>query len=207
MKTKRFIDLWNAKFPFIVPLGCRLRTCFKERWLRVHSLPQGKRYPDTSIEVQEVLLRQNQVLSDLMRGSDVYLLIGSYSYSSPGFPDGYDDCLLTKEFEVLPSLLLNQILPEEYDSKVYLRLSVRRILWKKDLYNNLLKKVMDDKVGVILFVNFKKMHMVYPYDGGMDIIFKDRTEKLIFKRKYKKWVAKNPNNFRKLPQNFRGPTT
>ena len=58
--------LWAEHYPSIPPLGYRLREALPERWLRVHDLPDGKRYATDDAEAAEILRRMNAVATSVL---------------------------------------------------------------------------------------------------------------------------------------------
>lgn len=41
---------WDSWLPGCEPIGHHLRRAFAERWVRFHSLPGSKRYPESDAE-------------------------------------------------------------------------------------------------------------------------------------------------------------
>src|SRR5262245_37658442 len=71
---------WNARFPNCEPVAHHLPAVFPERWVRFHSLPASKRYPETEAEYATVLARHNRILGELARhGEPVALLTTGWS--------------------------------------------------------------------------------------------------------------------------------
>lgn len=50
MISSTFYKLWRNAFGETAPIGYQLKDIFPERWLRVHSLPESKRYADSKEE-------------------------------------------------------------------------------------------------------------------------------------------------------------
>src|SRR5215208_4167866 len=76
---------WGEHFPGSAPVGFMLRQIYDERWLRIHSLPESKRYADTVGEYAELLRRHNQVATDALGdGSRCYLIEGFRVASEEG---------------------------------------------------------------------------------------------------------------------------
>ncbi len=64
------------------PMAHELKVNFTDRWVRFHSLPESKRYPESNEEYQEVLSRHNQVLNELCAmNNEVYLITNGASRS------------------------------------------------------------------------------------------------------------------------------
>lgn len=57
---------WQQRWPESRPVGHELRTGEHDRWVRFHSLPQSKRYPDSPSEYATLLDRHHAVLATLL---------------------------------------------------------------------------------------------------------------------------------------------
>src|SRR5215217_418391 len=57
------------------PRAHELRAAHADRWLRIHALPDAKRYPESPAEHATVLHRHNEVLAALLSPGDAVLLI------------------------------------------------------------------------------------------------------------------------------------
>jgi hypothetical protein len=59
-----------AAFGDLPPVSHLLRRAILDRWLRVHSLPQSKRYAETDVEYEELIRRHNaESLVELVFGA------------------------------------------------------------------------------------------------------------------------------------------
>ncbi|MGW1610935.1 DUF3885 domain-containing protein [Streptomyces sp. NPDC002285] len=63
----RLSALWQQQFPKVPPIAHELRAAYSDRWVRFHSLPRSKRYPETEEEYAIVLHRYNTLLDELER--------------------------------------------------------------------------------------------------------------------------------------------
>ncbi len=73
---------WQQRFPNCEPIAHELRIAFLDRWVRFHSLPGSKQYPEGEAEYSTVLERHNAILGALARpGQTVVLLTTGYSES------------------------------------------------------------------------------------------------------------------------------
>lgn len=60
----RLLRLWTEKWPGH-PAAADLKHRFRDRWVRFHSLPESKRYPETDAEYEVLLSRHHTVLGEL----------------------------------------------------------------------------------------------------------------------------------------------
>ena len=70
----RLDALWAARWPTTAPVGHLLRDQHRDRWVRFHSLPESKRYPDSEDEYATVLARHHAVLDELGLHGRCYVL-------------------------------------------------------------------------------------------------------------------------------------
>jgi hypothetical protein len=76
------LSQWDHQFPDCEPVAHWLRAAFPDRWVRFHSLPGSKRYPDDESEYVTVLYSHNHILSQLVGSArKVVLLTTGYSRS------------------------------------------------------------------------------------------------------------------------------
>jgi hypothetical protein len=66
MSDDAFLDFWRTHFGDCPPAGFLLHETFPERWMRIHSLPDSKRYADTARELTALLARHNTVATDVL---------------------------------------------------------------------------------------------------------------------------------------------
>lgn len=59
--------LWRQRWPDCEPVGHRLKDVYRDVWVRFHSLPGSKRYPDGDAEYAVLLDRYDTVLDEPFR--------------------------------------------------------------------------------------------------------------------------------------------
>src|SRR5262249_27747375 len=92
---------WQQQFPDCEPVAYRLRAVFSERWVRFHSLPESKRYPENEAEYATALRRHNRILGDLT-GSDRRIVLLSTGYSESPEPVRLQSELRELDPEAIP---------------------------------------------------------------------------------------------------------
>lgn len=175
-------ERWQSIAGQTPPLGYMLRDQYKECWLRIHSLPQGKRYAEDEVERTELLKRYTAVFNDCFSIGDPYLIIGFYQ-----------DLLTEKEsiswIKSIETEELNRVNVSEDDESYFLFLFAG--LFKKDetIFREIIVDVANEKIKPLLFFSDINKIIYAPYDGGIDLFFLDREKILIFKNKYKNWLS------------------
>ncbi|WP_449353770.1 DUF3885 domain-containing protein [Streptomyces malaysiensis] len=67
-------ELWQRRRPGRPAVVHLLRGPYRDVWVRFHSLPGSKRYPENEDRYAVVLERHNTILDELFAGTDVYLI-------------------------------------------------------------------------------------------------------------------------------------
>ena len=79
------LEKWSMSFPDCEPLAHQLRSVFADRWVRFHSLPESKRYPESEAEYGVVMRRHNAVLGALHQPGFSMVLLTTETAWEPGF--------------------------------------------------------------------------------------------------------------------------
>ena len=196
MITKKdFQCFWDNNYGSAPPLGHILRERFSDKWFRIHSLPNSKRYAKSDNEIQIILDRQNSLISDLIGSGQSYLLL-FYAMSENATSTRFNHISNTIP---LDSINLEFSLPEHYEGEYYLHMGFINKIWEATSIDTYLEKVASDELVVdfdaceydlyrILIVNIKQNRIIVPYDGGVDIFLNTQNERDFFKSKYKDWL-------------------
>ncbi|MEN2436605.1 hypothetical protein AAH994_14405 [Weeksellaceae bacterium A-14] len=155
MLKEEFESFWKMNFKEVIPLYFTFRQTYPKRWLRIHSLPESKRYADNKLEMETILNRQNQIISDeLKENDDIYLVRDEY-FINTGEIENEDEFYTEFNFQKLSILNLSEYYPIDYDDKDKLNVLVSKQKWKKNKYNLLLEDIAND-VSQIFIVSIKK---------------------------------------------------
>jgi hypothetical protein len=178
---------WDRCFPSCEPLGHRLRVVFRDRWVRFHSLPESKRYPESEAEYTELLARHNRVLGELTpAGSPVIVVMTEYSGSPVPSRFNPNEPLfdpLAAWWRTVPS---SDSTP---DSPGYRHSfgSVRE--WRPGEFDPLIRLVAEDRAPDVLLVAPDCRWVLHPYDGGMDVIAESSTSRTVLRNKFSTWLS------------------
>lgn len=80
MSADDFYLFWSTAYPKSLPVSYLIRQHYAERWFRIHSLPESKRYAETDADWQILLHRHRTILADLVSDSTDLLLLSRYCY-------------------------------------------------------------------------------------------------------------------------------
>ena len=168
------------------PLAYALRERFADRWVRFHSLPESKRYPDTKAETAEILKRHNTLMGDLFApGTDVYLLTTHYTeHETPG--TSYDALTVIDTGAQHWTTILGE---DEDDINAHIYVS--EWTWAPGVFDPVLRLVINDQVSNIMIADAESASLLHPYDGGMDVIVKSSDDRNRLKARYIDWLPQN----------------
>lgn len=190
MTKEDFQKLWTLNYPDTVPISHRFRHDYSDRWFRIHSLPDSKRYADNEEEWKILLSRQNEIITDLFGVDTPTLLIaGEYNWGDQRATHITDEEEVFKPFAFirLDNIELFKIDSEQYDESDIYRPAFTTTVWKPNSYDNILREIAKDNIRAF-FVSFDKSVIVAPYDGGVDFVLKDKLTKENYRIKYKQWL-------------------
>ena len=149
-----------------------LRSIYPERWLRIHSLPESKRYAESEEEWAELLLRHNIVATETLdEGSPCYLIRGLW---------------------IEPDVYRQSWVADLEGHEQSLQFNVTETVWNRSRHNVLLREVADEKVANIVFASRVTGQVYAPYDGGADLVFCNGQERNERKQLYRAWLSAHP---------------
>lgn len=162
-------DWWKSNFGEYVPLGFVLRNQKESNWVRIHSLPNSKRYPESADEYKELLRRHNDIANYLFQQDELCYLFKSDTF----FPE--------IENEETPSLNGIDFMSEsavwaQYPSEIpredddLFKVWCAPVFWKPSNFEALVRSVADEELFGISIVSTRSMNVYCPYDGGADIL-------------------------------------
>ena len=138
------------------PLSHLMREAFPEYWLRIHSLPDSKRYPEDEAERQTVFDRHSRFGSALLGERAQCLVIQSC----------FNDFL--RSAELMPELEWTQIHRVVESDEDAWDSWMAHTIWDAAAFRTLLLAIADDREAHIAFVSEVTDCVFIPYDGGAD---------------------------------------
>ena len=192
MTKEQFTHFWAKNYPEIPPINHLFKHYLKDRWLRIHSLPEAKRYAETEAEWSILLARQNVVFSDLMpKNAKICIVSGIYSTEGKVFEKEifdtlpYFKTLIFKELEALDMFKLSK---DWYDEGIKFTPCFAEEMYAPNRFDSILKSIAND-AWRLFFWDPKSNRIIAPYDGGVDIIFESEGPLSIFRKKYENWLS------------------
>jgi len=193
MTREEFNRLWILNYPDSVTISYLFRNEYKERWFRIHSLPDSKRYAESDKEWRILLQRQNEIITDLLGvDSNVILVTGEYNWGEETtFITDEKNVFKNYDFIRLDNIDLYKLNPEENDEGEIYRPAFAETIWSPNHHDQLLREIANTNV-LGFFVSFEKNVIVAPYDGGIDFVLKDNSTRDFYKTKYREWLSQHP---------------
>ena len=191
MTKEYFQNLLTQYYPDIVPISYLFKHDYSDRWFRIHSLPDSKRYADKEIEWSILLSRQNEIITDLLGVDEpIFIITGDYNLgtSKTSYITDEEEVYKSYVFVRLDDIDLKKIDPEQYDEQDVYRPAFATTAWRPNSHDNLLREIANDNIRAF-FVSFDKKVIVAPYDGGVDFVLNDSDSKDYYKGKYKQWLS------------------
>lgn len=199
LEAEKIQNLWKENFGDCPPVSYLFKHQLTDRWFRIHSLPESKRYAEDESEIAELLKRQNTLLLDVIgNNSESYLISGNYA--NDPLSENLKQCSALKGFDFqhlvrLPTSDFDNNYLEPDEEPIYLSLFFTSYKIESNDLNDVLRCVADEKIVNSFVVNFERQHIFAPYDGGVDLVLKNSEERDEFKTKYKDWLSKHPKGF------------
>ena len=190
MTSEQFYTFWALNFSDTIPIQHYFRRDYPDRWFRIHSLPESKRYADNEEEWNILLGRQNKIITDLV-GSDSNFILVTGGYSSEGsielHPIEEVNSMTKIPFVLLDPIDLNKLSPVEYEIGQFYKPMISEQIWQPNKFDSILKDIADDQLKAF-FISVDKKLIIAPYDGGVDVILNDTETRNIYKQKYSDWL-------------------
>jgi hypothetical protein len=186
--------LWRERRPAGPPVAHTFRGAYAERWVRFHSLPRSKRYPESEDEYAIVLERYNTILDELFAGLDVLVVTMDWS-DTPTGPAGYP----SPRQELHPAGVRWWIDSGSDDSdpdpefRLHTRLYADLRPWRRGCVDGLLRAVADEALGEVFLTDTELRRIHHPYDGGADVILATPGERDALRGRHADWLSGHPD--------------
>ena len=184
---------WNKEFNGSSPEADNLKHVYKNRWVRFHSLPESKRYPENEDEFLEVFRRHNIVLQELC-GNENKVLVILPEYSENRLPTKPEPELSSIFSMSVPWCTLQQHEDDE-EHEFYWHLHVTEVEYSGCEFNSLFRMVANEEVSNVMIISISNSMVFHPYDGGADIILESAEKRNQLKDNHNEWLSKHKDGF------------
>ena len=184
--------IWSENFDGLAPLAYELKHQLSDRWVRFHSLPESKRYPENEFEYVEVLSRYNKILREHFGlNAQLYVVIPEYSGSKTPFKPEKKLRKMFRNTEYWKTVDRR----EEFGGEFYWHFHAASINYSGYELNALLRLIANDEVANCFVVAESFRSLFHPYDGGSDSILSSMEERNELKEKFCNWLSSHPEGF------------
>lgn len=154
---------WRENIGPTQSLGHELRNALPERWVRIHSLPESKRYPEDEADWEILEKRHREVAGWVLgEGASCWLLVPPWGAGHPCFDD-----ISLAVIETLPPFDMGD---PDHPPEPF---SGAPCQWDFIAFRQILRAVAEDETSAV-FVCPEKSAIYAPYDGGADLILPTR---------------------------------
>lgn len=186
--------LWRERWPSGPPVAHTFRSTYADRWVRFHSLPGSKRYPEFEDEYAIVLHRYNTVLDELFAGAEVFVVTLDWYWSdTPTEPTRHPEPRRTLH----PGGVHWWTESDEDDPDPELHTRTRfyadRRPWQHGCVDRLLRAVADETLVEVFITDTGLQRIHHPYDGGADVILTTPAERDRLRAKHADWLSGQPS--------------
>lgn len=186
---KDLLRRWDERWPACPPIAGALKMAYPDRWVRFHSLPESKRYADSTDEYAIVLNRYNTVLDGLFGGKDIYVITADGSETSSVSGRSHTGAHLHPGARYWTSVLEDP----DPDALWYWHLYVSEIPWERGCLDELLHAAADEVTVGLLIADTALQRLHHPYDGGADVILATTDERDRLRSRHAEWLSSEPS--------------
>lgn len=165
-----------------------LRASSRGHWLRIHSLPGSKRYPDDPPEREELLRRHNEMATEIIgAGEKATLFLQCYPGEDelPANAEKFDWARTLKFLSAEQAQFFrDQDMPDFLISAV-------PIQWTPGSLDELLLDVAEERVCSVTFLNERSGELYSPYDGGADLFLASKNRVDVLKKRWRTWLSEH----------------
>lgn len=170
---------WESRFGSALPLGWSLRGMIPGRWVRIHSLPDSRRYPENQ-EDRGLLLRRHSAVADAVLGRGARCLLYVPRYLAPDEPSGPVK-LLSLEDLVFESW---QVKAPDFECSIH----SASAFWDAGKFEPTLLSVAEGTERV-LFLSLDTEQIYAPYDGGADLFLQSESQVREVRTRFAAWLS------------------
>lgn len=181
-----YTKTWSEDYSKSSPAGFMLREAYPERWLRIHSLQNSKRYPDNKTDEEELLFRHIKSAKHVLDG-DLVLFVSVYD-DNPDAPLNGPEWIKDFDFEVVESKNIAEG-GDDDDDPYYLNTFGAKFNWDEGLFREIILDVAKENVGPVVFLSRTSKGVFAPYDGGADLFYINEVKKLQAQVELKDWTS------------------
>lgn len=174
---------WRSQFGQFGPAAFLSRQAAPDRWIRIHSLPDSKRYPETDADRDEILCRHLAVAESVIGDTECILFVTRFGPSIDPARASLSD------LGGLPFLHLDDLSISEEDEDDSIQFFAAPFIASPSNLRPLILAVANDTTGSVLLANFHRASAYAPYDGGADLFFPSSNQASAAADRWQSWLS------------------
>ena len=182
MTSEQIASAWNARFELAGPCGFLCREAHHELWVRIHSLPESKRYPENEADRAEILRRHNTVASVILGENAECTVFAARFGRLPEIDGGTLVGIGDLRFAHVPALSINE-------GNESIQFFAAQTVWCFGVFDDLILAAAENSIGPILFANLNTGTAYSPYDGGADFFLTSPSDVKSAKDSWRSWFS------------------
>jgi len=177
------------------PVGYELRNAGAQHWVRFHSLPGSKRYPDTEAEWRLLLDRQNELAAAVLGENEECWLVQSHwdvtqDVTDVGFDEGNDPFRAATDYALKAAIVTLRDPGTEFERRWEAFAGLKT--WSSGRFDPLLRQIAADQAAPTLWCSADTGSVFAPYDGGVDLFLPDARRVRELAEHYPAWRSHHP---------------
>lgn len=181
-----FATAWALHHRGEAPIGFELRDAGAPNWVRFHSLPNSKRYPDTDEERAGLLERQNRLALEVLGDRPCWVAQSHWPQPTPG-----DERRALGATRDLALDYAFSFMPRTMDGDAWIA-HAKLTTWPASATDDLLLSIADDRAAPIIWMSAANGAVFAPYDGGVDLFLATADETNRLRATYPDWLSAHP---------------
>lgn len=178
------VSRWRSHFGGSRPAAFLLREEIPNRWVRIHSLLESRKYADSDAEFHELESRHSEVAGRMLKSASCYL----FWFHFGAEPDRSSEATLKTYFE-LDLVRIRDFDLDADDDCDSLRFQVAPFPFSAHKIKKLVLGINDELVSNILIADLERFTVYAPYTGGADLFFPSAEEASSAKVRWKQWLS------------------
>jgi hypothetical protein len=192
-----FETFWRDIYGEIPPVRYRLRLEYLDsRWVRFHSLPESKRYPDSVTEMGIVLERENALADRVLGvGSECWMIANSFPNLAEELAEQFPEHSLVRDIFKLQKSYSWRDPYEKPEDQTLWTTYAGEFLWQHGEFDEAFKIISEDIETNVLWVSKEMKSIFSPYDGGIDLVVRNSEEIVFLKNEFEDWLSHHSRGF------------
>lgn len=190
----QFAETFADKWPGVPPAGTQLRLAAHDRWVRIHTLPEGRRIPTGPDDYATILDRHHAVLAALSgddgsaASGNEYVVV-AHSWSREPDPVVLDEGLAA----ALPDAQWWRSQSDDSDLDAPIHRHAYVASADAAALDAVLRLTADDAAHDAIVTDRTASWLYHPYDGGGDMVVATPERARDLRARFSAWTSSRPD--------------